>query len=112
MASRARRCPGQWLSVPRRLAPGHPIWHSAGRSATPPEPAQCFPAQPQNVPGLVAKQISRIFVPVIAVSETRPYPVNPAIAAGLEQSAGKAAGYAITMASSYGCNPILLITSV
>jgi hypothetical protein len=60
------------------------------RQATP-KPVQGLTAQPENVPGLVREQISRILVPVVAVGEACPYPVNPAIAIRVEQATGKVA---------------------
>jgi hypothetical protein len=53
---------------------------------------QGLTAQPENIPGLVREQISRILVPVVAICKLCPYSVYPAITIRMEQPAGKSAG--------------------
>src|SRR6185437_151136 len=51
-----------------------------------PEPVQRLPAQPQNVPGLVAELITRVFVPAIAVGQRSPDTIHAPPAVGMEQT--------------------------
>jgi hypothetical protein len=66
-----------------RVLPGEPPGH--------PELIQDLPAQRENVAGFVREQVPRILVPGVTARKVGPYPVSPAIAVRVEQTAGKSA---------------------
>jgi phosphate/sulfate permease len=75
------------LIEPRyRLAPRHRDRIAPGVTPGHPEPIQRLVAQPENIRGFVAEQITWVLIPMVTIGEGSAHPVHAAPTVGMEQS--------------------------